>query len=260
MSLANQNSSDEDKKNCKRIRIQKFLAERGFGSRRGIEKLLVNEQILLNGRRARVGDVVNVGDTISLFGKRIIKVILEPEKTRVVLLHKPEGVLSTTDENPKHRNVFSFLPKAHDFRWVSVGRLDLNTSGVMLFTNNGELAHRLMHPSYKIDREYSVRVYGRVDDKKLSRLREGGVVDGERLFLNDVVRGGGKGANNWFTCLVQSGKNREIRKIWESQNCKVSRLKRVRFANVLMPVDLRKGENIELGGALLMELCALVNL
>ncbi|MEQ8235021.1 MAG: pseudouridine synthase [Gammaproteobacteria bacterium] len=143
---------------------------------------------------------------------------------------------------------------------INIGRLDINTSGLLLFTNNGELAHRLMHPRYRIDREYAVRVFGEVDQAMLARLRAGVEIEGEAAHFDDIVVGEGDGANHWYYCVVQRGRHREVRRLWESQGVKVSRLMRVRFANVMLPTDLRAGRSIELGGALLEDLCRLVDL
>ena len=143
---------------------------------------------------------------------------------------------------------------------MSIGRLDVNTSGLILFTDNGDLASRLMHPSRKLDREYAVRVFGEMSQEKLQKLKNGVLIDREKLRFSDVVRGNGEGVNRWYTCVVQSGKNREVRKIWESQGVKVSRLIRVRFGNVLLPIDLRPGSAVELGAGLVRELFILAGM
>ncbi|MEQ8662096.1 MAG: pseudouridine synthase, partial [Gammaproteobacteria bacterium] len=152
------------------------------------------------------------------------------------------------------------LPGMRHGRWINIGRLDINTSGLLLFTNHGELAHRLMHPRFRIDREYAVRVYGEVDQAMLARLRAGVEIEGEESHFDDIAVGEGDGANQWYYCVVQRGRHREVRRLWESQGVQVSRLMRVRFANVMLPTDLRAGRSVELGGTLLDDLCRLVDL
>jgi len=241
-------------------RVQKYLSSMGFGSRRGIESLLRQGRITINGRLAVLGDKVREGDRVAIDGGRTRRVNLRRVKIKVLAYNKPVGVVSSRDGSGKWQTVYRDLPKESGFRWVSIGRLDLNTSGLMLFTNDGQLASRLMHPSFQLDREYIVRVYGEVTREKILKMKEGVEIDGESYHLNDVVKGKGDGANHWYTCVVQSGRNREVRRIWESQDVRVSRLTRVRFANIMLPLDLRPGSTVELGENLTKELRALVEL
>jgi 23S rRNA pseudouridine2605 synthase len=200
------------------------------------------------------------GDRVQLDDGRTFR-IAAPERTpRVLAYNKPVGVVTTRADPEGRPDVFAHLPRLAHGRWINVGRLDINTSGLLLFTDHGELAHRLMHPRYRVDREYAARIYGEVDDAMLARLRRGVDLDGTPSRFEDIVAGDGEGANRWYYCVVQSGRNREVRRLWESQGVVVSRLMRVRFGNIMLPADLRAGQTVEVGGALRDELCALVDL
>ena len=144
-------------------------------------------------------------------------------------------------------------------RWIGIGRLDVNTSGLLLFTTSGDLANRLMHPRYGIDREYAVRVFGEVDGEILARLKSGVEIDGESYAFDDIVRGNGRGANRWYYCVVRQGRNREVRRLWESQGVQVNRLIRTRFGNVMLPRDLKPGDHFEVKGVMLDDLYRLAN-
>ena len=241
-------------------RVQKYLSNAGFGSRRAMETLLREGRININGKEAQLGDTVKDQDKIVIDDGRYHRVKLRRAKSRVLAYNKPVGIVSSRTGNQRWSTIYEGLPKEIGFRWVSVGRLDVNTSGLMLFTDDGDLASRLMHPSRKLDREYAVRVFGDISQEKLQKLKTGVLVDREKLRFSDVVRGRGEGVNRWYTCVVQSGKNREVRRIWESQGVKVSRLIRVRFGNVLLPVDLRPGSVVELGAGLVRELFILAGI
>ena len=241
-------------------RVQKYLSNAGFGSRRAMETLLKEGRININGKVAQLGDTVKDQDKVAINDGRYHRVKLRRAKSRVLAYNKPVGVVSSRTGNKRWSTIYEGLPKEIGFRWVSIGRLDVNTSGLILFTDDGDLASRLMHPSRKLDREYSVRVFGEMLPEKLQKLKNGVMVDGEKLRLSDVVPGKGEGVNRWYTCVVQSGKNREVRRIWESQGVKVSRLIRVRFGNVLLPVDLRPGSAVELGPGLVKELFKLAGM
>ena len=242
-------------------RLQKVLAIAGYGSRRGIEKLIKQGRVLVNGKVAKLGYCVTAKDKIQLDGGRIIRIgASTAAETRVLGYNKPVGEVVTRSDEKGRQTVFKNLPFLKGGRWISVGRLDINTSGLLLFTNNGELANRLTHPRYKIDREYAARIFGQVDKKSLENLRAGVEIDGCHCAFSDIVEGGGEGINRWFTCLVQSGQNRAVRRLWESQGLKVSRLIRVRFGNIMLPTDLMPGRYVELGGDLLNELGSLARL
>ena len=241
-------------------RVQKYLSSAGFGSRRAMETLLKEGRININGKVAQLGDTVKDRDKIAINDGRYHRVKLRRAKSRVLAYNKPVGVVSSRTGNQRWATIYEGLPKEIGFRWVSIGRLDVNTSGLILFTDDGDLASRLMHPSRKLDREYAVRVFGEMSQEKLQKLKNGVLIDGGKLRFSDLVRGKGEGVNRWYTCVVQSGKNREVRKIWESQGVKVSRLIRVRFGNVLLPVDLRPGSAVELGAGLVRELFILAGI
>ena len=238
-------------------RLQKVLAQAGYGSRRAIERVIAAGRVTVNGKPAELGQRVTSRDRVVVDGKPARLAARRP-RVRVIALHKPEGVICSARDPGGRRTAESLLPKRDGERWVSVGRLDVNTSGLLLFTNDGELANRLMHPRYGIDREYAVRVFGDVGEQTLERLREGVDIDGERFAVEDVVAGQGRGANRWFYCVVQQGRNREIRRLWESQGVQVSRLIRSRFGNVMLPRDLKPGRWFEVKGVMLDDLFRLV--
>ena len=241
-------------------RIQKALARSDWGSRREIERLIRDGRIKVNNSLAVIGLSIKPGDSIQFDNGRTVHVGVEQQELEVLLYHKPAGVVCTRSDEEGRTTIFENLPRVKHGRWLNVGRLDINTTGLLLFTNNGELAHRLTHPKYKIDREYAVRVFGTVNERMLLTIRKGVEVDGEVYSFNDVVAGEGSGSNKWFYCVVQTGRNREVRKLWESQGVTVSRLMRVRFGNIMLPTDLRPGRNLELGTPLVKQLCTLVGL
>lgn len=222
-------------------KLQKVLARAGLGSRREMEGWIEAGRIQVNGRPARLGDRVGSSDAIDVDGRRLDRAALESQPQRVLLYHKPAGELCTRSDPEGRASVFDRLPRLRGARWVSVGRLDYNTSGLLLFTTDGELAHALMHPSRVIDREYICRVLGEVDDDMLQRLRAGVELEDGPARFTDLTHTGGEGANQWYTVCVQEGRNREVRRLWESQGVQVSRLKRVRYGNVLLPSRLRQG-------------------
>ena len=240
-------------------RLQKLLARRGFGSRREIERWIVAGRLTINGRPAELGARVKRGDRLRLDGKAI-ELPPRGDAIRVIALNKPEGAICTRRDPQGRKTIYSLLPTQFRRRFVSVGRLDIATRGVLLFTNSGELANRLMHPRYRIDREYAVRVLGRADESQLSRLRDGIDIDGQRCAFDDIVSREGDGANRWYYCVVRQGRNREVRRLWESQGFAVNRLIRVRFGNVVLPRDLRAGRYFELKGLLLTDLLTLVGM
>lgn len=184
-------------------------------------------------------------DTITIDGDKC-ELIDEALQTRVLIYNKPQGEVCTRSDPQGCQTVFESLPPIQRGRWISVGRLDMNTSGLLLFTNNGGLANQLMHPSANIEREYVVRVLGKITPAMIKRLANGVILDDGKARFEDIVDAGGKGANHWFYVLVMSGRNRMVRRLWESQGCKVSRLIRVRFGSVFLPKSLRHGHWLEL--------------
>ncbi len=233
-------------------RIQKVLARAGLGSRRTIEGWITAGRVSINERPARLGDRVAPGDRVRVDGKRLAaRTLYGTERTRVWGYYKPAGILCTRRDESERPTVFGALPAELSGRWVHVGRLDFNTSGLLLWTNDGTLAHRLMHPGTGIEREYAVRIRGAVDAGTLERLRAGiRLEDGPARFESITPMGGaagGAGANRWFAVTVKEGRNRLVRRLWESQGVAVSRLMRLRFGPIALPRERRAGQWWELG-------------
>jgi 23S rRNA pseudouridine2605 synthase len=221
------------------LRLQKYLAQAGLGSRRSCEQLIKANKILVNGNIAELGAKVSESDEVYYEGK---KVSLKIADLKVIMLNKPPGVLSSRKDEKKIKLVFDYLPKTHNEPdWIAVGRLDINTSGLMLFTNDGTLAHQLMHPSFEVDREYLVRARGNFDEQKKKNMLAGVTIEDEIYKFSDVVPGEKQSSNQWFSVCMLTGKNREVRKLFESQDLEVSRLKRVRIGPIFLPSTLRDG-------------------
>ena len=224
-----------------RSRIQKVLSSYGLASRRKIESFITEGRIQVNGKNASLGQLISSKDKIKFDGKEIYLPETANQKKRVLIYNKKIGEISSKKDEGQRNTVFDSLPKIKLGRWVSVGRLDINTSGLMLFTNNGELSNRLMHPSSNIEREYVARINGKVDDKILKRLIDGVILeDGFAKFI-DIQEGRKGSTNQWFAMVITEGRTREVRRLWESQGLRVSRLKRVRFGNVFLPSSLKGG-------------------
>ena len=227
-------------------KLQKVLARAGFGSRREIEKWILDGRITVNGETAELGVRVGADDRIVVDGKKLAKQQSPEQTPRVLLYNKPEGEICTRNDPEDRTTVFSRLPPLKHGRWVSIGRLDINTSGLLLFTTDGELAHKLTHPSSQIEREYAVRVLGEVTPQMVQNMHKGVIVDGDVCRFSDIQFFGGEGANQWYHVVLMEGKNREVRKIWESQGLQVSRLKRVRFGPIFLPSTVKRGKIQEL--------------
>lgn len=228
------------------MRIQKFLANNGVASRRTIEEWIKAGKVTVNQVKATLGQSVSSRDTIVVNGKKLYLKAFDKEETRVLLYHKPEGELCAARSENNKATVFESLPKIQGSKWVMVGRLDVNTSGLLLLTNNGKLAHHLMHPSFALERHYAVRVLGKVTEAILENLTTGVKVDDEFFRFQSVTFGGGTGANQWYHVSLSEGKYREVRRLWESQGCKVSRLIRTQYGPYVLPNGLRKGKYFEL--------------
>ncbi len=244
-------------------KLQKFLANRGYGSRRQIEQWISDGRVRLNNSVAKIGDRVSINDSIFLDNKKVrSRDLLE---THIIVYNKPEGLVSTTKDTRGRPLVFDNLPPLKRGKWISVGRLDINTSGLMLFTTNGELANRLMHPKYSIDRKYLVRVYGKVEKKNIEALKKGILIGDEYSrfknieYKNEVLKDQVR-LNNWFQVTLGSGKNREVRSLWESQGFEVSRLKRISYGPVILPSFVRPGNYSYLSEKEVAQLANLVNL
>ncbi len=228
-------------------RIQKVMARAGIGSRRQVEQWIKEGRIKVNRQPAQLGMRITPEDEVRLNGDRVHpfpKSGAAPQ-TRVLLYHKPAGQVTTRRDPEGRDTVFNHLPKIRGARWIAIGRLDYNTSGLLLFTTDGELAHRLMHPSAAIDREYAVRVLGEASDEQLEQLHNGVELEDGIASFTDIVESGGKGANHWYHVVLQEGRNREVRRMWEAVGLTVSRLMRVRYGTIFLD-KLRAGKTREL--------------
>ncbi|MDZ7804668.1 23S rRNA pseudouridine(2605) synthase RluB [Thiohalophilus sp.] len=227
-------------------RVQKVLAQAGYGSRREIESWIEQGRIEINGKPARLGDKVELTDEIRLNGKPVRRT-LDLAPRRILAYNKPEGEICTRDDPEGRSTVFAKLPPVKNGRWIIVGRLDINSSGLILFTTDGELANRLMHPSSEIEREYAVRVLGELSDDHYRQLREGVQLDDGPARFDDIVDGGGQGVNHWYYVLLHEGRNREVRRLFDAVGVTVNRLIRTRFGNLFLPRNLPQGQWRELG-------------
>ncbi len=244
-------------------KLHKVLATRGLGSRRLMEQWIRDGRITVNGEVAQIGLRVTPTARILLDGKPLNPKGEEPAAavTRVLIYNKPTGEITTRNDPEGRPTIFSSLPPLKGGRWITIGRLDMNTMGLLLVTNNGELAHRLMHPSYTVERTYAVRVMGEVDLAMLQRLKSGVMLDdGMAHFDSITVAEGGDGANHWFHVTLHEGKNREVRRLWESQGVMVNRLIRIKYATVVLPRWLRIGHWHELKGGEIQQLAQQVQL
>jgi 23S rRNA pseudouridine2605 synthase len=227
-------------------RIQKLLSRAGYGSRREIERWIEAGEILVNGQPATTGQAIDENDRVSLRGQRLHLESRLHATPKVLMYNKPAGEVCTQHDPEGRPTVFQRLPPVRAGRWIMVGRLDINTDGLLLFTTDGELANRLMHPSSEVEREYACRVLGEVTPEMLIALQEGiELDDGKASFLR-IVDAGGEGANHWYHVVLAEGRNREVRRLWESQGVKVSRLIRVRYGYIELPRYLRTGHHKEL--------------
>ncbi len=235
-------------------KIQKVLANAGLASRRQIENWLREGRIIVNGKTAQLGDRITTEDKVRVDGREIALIKSATHKTRVLLYHKPEGEICSRSDPEQRPTVFDHLPLLRNGRWISVGRLDFNTSGILLLTNNGELANRLMHPSAEIEREYAVRIKGIVSPAVIKTLKKGVKLEDGVAHFDAIADAGGEGANHWYHVIVKEGRNRMVRRLWESQGLAVSRLIRVRFGTITLPRLLRRGKWMELEKEVVMDL------
>ncbi len=241
-------------------RIQKVLAQAGLGSRREIERWVAEGRVSINGDVVGLGAHIIPSDIVRVDGKQVRLESALDQDYRVIVYSKPEGVICSRSDPEGRKTVFENLPKLKGQRWISVGRLDINTSGLLILTTDGELANRLMHPSYEVDREYAVRIRGSVDDGMIERLKTGVLLDDGLAKFTDIQASGGDATNHWFHVVLMEGKNREVRRLWESQGAQVSRLKRVRYGCIFLPSRLKVGAWEELNNKEINELRALVGL
>ncbi|HRL77529.1 MAG TPA: pseudouridine synthase, partial [Candidatus Accumulibacter phosphatis] len=226
-------------------RLHKLLANSGLGSRREMEELIAAGRVTVNGEPAQIGQSVSPGDRVKLGGK-LVRLRASDRLPRVLLYHKPEGEIVSRND-PQHRpSVFTSLPRMAAGRWVAVGRLDFNTSGLLLLTTSGDLANRLMHPRYELVREYAVRILGDLPDEARQRLRDGIELDDGLAKFDSFQEAGGEGANRWYRVSLFEGRNREVRRMFEAVGVVVSRLIRVRYGPFVLPPGLKRGKVQEL--------------
>ncbi|HDL4538753.1 TPA: 23S rRNA pseudouridine(2605) synthase RluB [Mannheimia haemolytica] len=246
---ASEVASQEKKAKVVGEKLQKILARAGQGSRRELEEIIAAGRVSVDGKMATLGDRVQVSSStkIRIDGHLVNLMPAQKEICRVLMYYKPEGELCTRSDPEGRSTVFDCLPRLSGARWIAVGRLDINTSGLLLFTTDGELANRLMHPSREVEREYSVRVFGNIDDAMLQRLRKGVQLEDGPANFKQIKVVGGTGLNQWFDVTLTEGRNREVRRLWESQGVEVSRLIRIRYGNIKLDKGLPRGGWEEMG-------------
>jgi len=222
-------------------RLQKIMAAAGLGSRRALEKQIAEGKVTVDGRPAALGQSVSEGAVIG-FEERRWRVTHEPARHRTLIYNKPEGEVTSRADPEGRPTVFDRLPTVKGARWVAIGRLDINTTGLLLLTTDGELANTMMHPSSQVDREYACRIRGQASSEQLERLRQGVRLEDGPASFSDIQAAGGSGENHWYHVTIMEGRNREVRRLWESQGLTVSRLKRVRYGAAFLPRRLRMGQ------------------
>jgi len=221
------------------IRLQKAIADAGFTSRRKAEDLIRQGRVFVNDKRADIGDKVSIGDKVYIDGKKINTDV--DNEIKILIYNKPLGEESTKAPNTE-KTVFDNLPKLKVGRWIALGRLDINTTGLLLFCNNGNLADKIIHPRNNLDREYLARIRGKPKRKELDKLLAGIKIEGNLLKFTDIVKGRETTSHTWFAMVIKEGKNRAVRKLWNSMGYEVSRLKRVRLGPIFLPPNLKAGE------------------
>ena len=226
-------------------KLHKVLAQAGLGSRLEMEQLILQGRISVNAEPAHIGQRIQFGDSVKINGKPV-RVRIDPPPPRVIAYHKPAGEVVTHDDPQNRPTVFRRLPKLFQGKWQSVGRLDLNTEGLLLLTSSGELANRLMHPRFGLEREYAVRVLGALSIEEKKRLLEGVTLDDGQAQFTSLEAGGGEGANCWYKVTLSEGRNREVRRMFEAVGHAVSRLIRIRYGAVVLPRGLKRGAFVEL--------------
>ncbi len=229
-------------------KLHKVLAQSGLGSRLEMEQLILEGRISVNNAPAHIGQRVQWGDQVKVNG-RLLKIRIDPPPARVIAYHKPTGEVVTHDDPQNRPTVFRRLPKLYQGKWQSVGRLDLNTEGLLLFTNSGELANRLMHPRFGLEREYAVRVLGALNNEEKKKLLDGVQLDDGIAQFGSIEEGGGEGSNHWYRVTISEGRNREVRRMIESVGHAVSRLIRIRYGAMMLPRGLKRGAHMELDDA-----------
>ncbi|NNM82186.1 MAG: rRNA pseudouridine synthase [Burkholderiales bacterium] len=226
-------------------KLHKMLAHSGVGSRRDMEEAVLAGRVMVNGKPAEVGMRVGPEDMIRFDG-RIVKLKFGDRLPRVMIYHKPEGEIVSHDDPEKRASVFDKLPRMRSAKWISIGRLDFNTSGLLIFTTSGELANRFTHPGFEVEREYSVRILGRLTPEQEKEIKSGIVLDDGIAKVDAFADEGGEGANHWYRVILKEGRNRVVRRIFEALGLTVSRLIRTRFGPVVLPSRVKRGMTLEL--------------
>jgi len=226
-------------------KLHKVLAQSGIGSRRDMEQLITDGKVTVNGEVAHTGQRISFGDEVRVAG-RVVKLRIAPPPARVIAYHKPAGEVVTMDDPQQRPTVFRRLPRLPHGKWQSVGRLDINTEGLLLFTNSGDLANKLMHPRFGVEREYAVRVLGTLETEAREKLLAGVSIDGQEAHFKSIEDGGGEGANRWYRVVITEGRNREVRKLFDAVGMAVSRLIRIRYGSVVLPKGLRRSVWVDL--------------
>lgn len=226
-------------------RLHKLLALAGLGSRRDMEELIASGRVTINGKVAEVGAGVTEHDVVRL-DSRPLRLPFEAELPQVLIYHKPEGEIVSQDDPEGRASVFDKLPKVKHGKWIAIGRLDMNTSGLLIFTTSGELANRFMHPRYEVEREYAVRIFGELTEGQIAQLKEGIELEDGPANFDSIIPQGGEGANHWYQVILREGRNREVRRLFEAFQLPVSRLMRVRFGPVNLPPRVKRGKMLKL--------------
>jgi 23S rRNA pseudouridine2605 synthase len=226
-------------------RLHKLLALAGLGSRRDMEELIASGRVTVNGQTATVGAAVTEHDVVRLDG-RPLRLPFEAELPQILIYHKPEGEIVSQDDPEGRASVFDKLPRIKQGKWIAIGRLDMNTSGLLLFTNSGELANRFMHPRYEVEREYAVRIFGELTEEQMDMLTQGIELEDGPASFDRIIAQGGEGANHWYQVIIREGRNREVRRLFEALQLPVSRLMRVRFGPINLPPRVKRGTMLKL--------------
>lgn len=234
-------------------RLHKLLALAGLGSRRDMEELIASGRVTINGQTAQVGAGVTAHDVVRVDG-RPLRLPFEAELPQVLIYHKPEGEIVSQDDPEGRATVFDKLPRIKQGKWIAIGRLDINTSGLLIFTNSGELANRFMHPRYEVEREYAVRVFGELTEDQIAMLTHGVELEDGPASFDRIIAQGGEGANHWYQVIIREGRNREVRRLFEAFQLPVSRLMRVRFGPVNLPPRVKRGSMLKLEQKQVVEL------
>ncbi|MHB1677520.1 MAG: 23S rRNA pseudouridine(2605) synthase RluB [Sulfuriferula sp.] len=226
-------------------KLQKMLAAAGLGSRREMESWIADGRVTVNGTVANLGSRIVPGDRV-LVDQRPVRLSFEVELPRVMIYHKPEGEIVSRDDPKARKTVFDELPRVRNGKWIAIGRLDFNTEGLLIFTTHGELANRLMHPSFEVEREYAVRIMGELSQEQMQQMTAGIELEDGMAYLERIAEQGGEGSNRWYKVIIKEGRNREIRRMFEAMGMMVSRLIRVRFGILNLPPRVKRGQMLEL--------------